>query len=61
MAKTGSENKRDKRDKRDKRKEEKRNNSPLFRRSSIIFIDESEQIIYTEWQELMGDIGWELG
>ena len=58
MAKTGSENKRDKRG---KRKEEKRNNLTSPRRSSLIFIDESEQFIYAEWRELLGDLGWELG
>ncbi len=58
MAKTGSENKKDKRR---KRKAEKRNDLPSFNRSSLIFADESEQFIYAEWRELLGDVGWELG
>jgi len=58
MVKTGSENKKSKKK---QRKVEKRNDFPSLNRSSLIFADESEQFIYAEWRELLGDLGWELG
>jgi hypothetical protein len=58
MSKTGSENKKEKPK---QRKVEKRNDLPSFNRSSLIFIDESEQFLYAEWRELLGEMGWELG
>ena len=58
MAKTGLENKKEKKA---GRKEEKRRDLPSFNRPSLIFIDESEQFLYAEWRELLGEMGWELG
>jgi hypothetical protein len=58
MAKIGSENKKHNGP---QRKKDKKDELPSFQRPSLIFDDESEQFIYAEWRELLGDLGWELG